>query len=67
MAYTKIHAIKATVNKAIAYITNPDKTDEKMLVDSYACSPESADIEFDFALKKTISAGPNKADRKSVV
>ena len=61
MAYTKIHAIKATVNKAIAYITNPDKTDEKMLVDSYACSPESADIEFDFALKKTISAGPNKA------
>lgn len=61
MAYTKIHAIKATVNKAIAYITNPDKTDEKMLVDSFACSPESADIEFDFALKKTISAGPNKA------
>lgn len=61
MAYTKIHAIKATVNKAIAYITNPEKTDEKMLVDFFACSPESADIEFDFALKKTISAGPNKA------
>ena len=61
MAYTKIHAIKATVNKAIAYITNPEKTDEKMLVDSFACSPESADIEFDFALKKTISAGPNTA------
>ena len=61
MAYTKIHTIKATVNKAIAYITNPEKTDEKMLVDSFACSLESADIEFDFALKKTISAGPNKA------
>ena len=25
MAYTKIHAIKATVDKAIEYICNPDK------------------------------------------
>ena len=32
MAYTKIHAIKATVDKAIDYICNPEKTDEKMLV-----------------------------------
>ena len=31
MAYTKIHAIKATVDKAIDYICNPDKTDEKSL------------------------------------
>jgi len=61
MAYTKIHAIKATVNKAIKYITNPDKTDGKMLVDSYACSPESADMEFDFTLKKTLTNSPNKA------
>lgn len=61
MAYTKIHAIKATLNKAINYITNPSKTDGKMLVDSFACSPESADIEFDFALKKTLTAGFNKA------
>lgn len=29
MAYTKIHAIKATVDKAIDYICNPEKTDEK--------------------------------------
>jgi len=61
MAYTKIHAIKATVNKAVNYIINPAKTDGKMLVDSFACSPESADMEFNFALKKTITAGPNKA------
>lgn len=27
MAYTKIHAIKATVDKAIDYICNPEKTD----------------------------------------
>ena len=25
MAYTKIHAIKATIDKAIEYICNPDK------------------------------------------
>lgn len=31
MAYTKIHPIKSTVEKAIAYITNPEKTDEKFL------------------------------------
>ena len=31
MAYTKIHAIKATVDKAIDYICNPEKTDEKCL------------------------------------
>ena len=42
MAYTKIHAIKATVDKAIDYICNPEKTDEKMFVSSYACSPEIA-------------------------
>ena len=41
MAYTKIHAIKATVDKAIDYICNPEKTDEKMFVSSYACSPET--------------------------
>ncbi len=61
MAYTKIHAIKATVNKAIKYITNPAKTDGKMLVDSFGCTPETADAEFEYELKKTLSAGPNKA------
>ena len=34
MAYTKIHAIKATVDKAIDYICNPDKTDEQIYVSS---------------------------------
>lgn len=31
MAYTRIHAIKATVDKSIAYIRNPDKTDENYM------------------------------------
>ena len=46
MAYIKIHPIKVTDNKALEYITNPDKTDEKLLVSSFASSPESASIEF---------------------
>ena len=39
MAYTKIHAIKATVDKAIDYSCNPNKTDEQIYVSSYACVP----------------------------
>ena len=50
MAYTKIHAIKATVDKAIDYICNPEKTDEKMFVSSYACSPETAAYDFKYTL-----------------
>ena len=46
MAYTKIHTIKATVDKAIEYICNPDKTDEQIYVSSYACAPETAAIDF---------------------
>ena len=29
MAVTKIHPIKSTLKKALDYIENPDKTDEK--------------------------------------
>ncbi len=34
MAVTKIHAITATVDKAVAYICNPDKTDGSICVSS---------------------------------
>ena len=61
MAYTKIHAIKATVDKAINYICNPEKTDEKMLISSYACSPETAAIDFKYTLDHCRENGPNKA------
>ena len=50
MAYTKIHAIKATVDKAIEYICNPDKTDEQIYVSSYACASETAAIDFKYTL-----------------
>ena len=46
MAYLKIFPIKVTDKKALDYITNPDKTDEKLLVSSFGCSPETADLEF---------------------
>ena len=53
MAYTKIHAIKATIHKAIDYICNPEKTDGSILISSYGCSPQTAHFDFKFALSKT--------------
>ena len=61
MAITKIHAIKATVHKAIDYICNPEKTDESILISSFGCSPETAAYDFKFSLSKTSQADPNKA------
>ena len=46
MAVTEIHPITTTLSKALDYIQNPDKTDEKMLVSGYACSPETAVFQF---------------------
>ena len=61
MAYTKIHAIKATVDKAIDYICDPDKTDDKIFISSYACSPETAAIDFKYTLDHCRENSPNKA------
>ena len=61
MAYTKIHAIKTTVNKAIDYICNPEKTDDKIFISAYACSPETAAIDFKYTLDHCRENAPNKA------
>lgn len=61
MAITKIHAIKATITRAINYICDPKKTDEGILISSFGCSPETATFDFKFALSKTDLADPNKA------
>lgn len=53
MAITKIHGIKATINKAIDYICNPDKTDEKIYISSFACAPETAALDFKYTLDHT--------------
>ncbi len=61
MAVTKIHPIKSTLKKALDYIENPDKTDGKLLVASFACSYETADIEFEMLLAQAIQKGNNLA------
>ena len=61
MAVTKIKSIKSTLNKALDYIQNPAKTDEKMLVSSFGCSFETADIEFGFTLSQALDKGNNLA------
>ena len=47
MAITKIHPIKSTLKKAIDYIVDPTKTDDKLLVSSFGCAVETADLEFE--------------------
>ena len=42
MAVTKIKPIRGTVNKAIAYIIDPKKTDDELLVSSFACAASDA-------------------------
>ena len=53
MAVTKIHGIKTTVNKAIDYICNPEKTDDQIYISSFACSPETAALDFKYTLDHT--------------
>ncbi len=59
MAITKTHPIKSTLKTAIDYICNPAKTDGKLLVSSFGCSPETADIEFEWTRRGAIDKGEN--------
>ena len=61
MAVTKIKPIKSTLKRALDYIQNPDKTDGKMLVSSFGCSYETADIEFAFTIAQALDRGNNLA------
>ena len=61
MAVTKIKPIKSTLSKALDYIENPDKTDGKMLVSSFGCSYETADIEFEYTVSQALQKGNNLA------
>lgn len=70
MAITEIHAIKSTLNKAIDYITNPDKTvlsDGTQLVSSFGCVTETAAIEFNLTaqLAKEIKGDYTKTGGKN--
>ena len=49
MAITKIKPIRGTVNKAIAYIIDPKKTDDELLVSSFGCAAsDTAAKEFEW-------------------
>ena len=47
------------MNKALAYIMNPEKTDDKMLVSSYGCAAETAAQEFEWTRKIAEQQGMN--------
>ena len=55
MAYVKIKPIHASLEKALNYIANPDKTAEGRLISSYGCStiPEIAKKEFNIVSSNT--------------
>ena len=59
MAITKTHPIKSTLKAAIAYICNPAKTDGKLLVSTYGCNADTADIEFGWTHRHAIDRGYN--------
>lgn len=52
MAISKLIPIKATLNKAIDYIMDPEKTGNGRLVSAFGCSPETADIEMQITADK---------------
>ena len=67
MAYIKIFPIKVTDKKALDYITNPDKTDEKLLVSSFGCSPETADLEFAMTRESAKKNGMDKGNNLACI
>lgn len=54
MAITRIRPIKSTLSKALDYVQNLDKADVKILVSSFECSYETADIEFEFTITQAL-------------
>ena len=59
MAITKIYTIKSTLNLAIEYIVNRDKTDEQLLVSTHKCHESTAHTQFlrtrnDAGTKRTV-------------
>ena len=58
MAVTKIKPIRGTVNKAIAYILDPQKTDDAFYVSSYGCATsDAAAKEFEWTRNLAVQQG----------
>ena len=54
MAYIKVFPSRASVKKFVKYVTNPDKTNEQILVSSFGCSPETAQATFEITRQRGI-------------
>lgn len=48
MAVTKIHPIRRTLNKAVDYITDDDKTNGELLVSTFGCTRETIEDDFEY-------------------
>ena len=58
MAVTKIKPIRGTVNKALAYILDPKKTDDELYVSSYGCAAsDAAAKEFEWTRNLAVQQG----------
>ena len=58
MAVTKIKPIRGTVNKALAYILDPHKTDDAFYVSSYGCAAsDAAAKEFEWTRNLAVQQG----------
>ena len=57
MAVTKIHPIETTLNTALNYVMNPEKTDEKLLISGYKCEPDFACMSFNMTKKEADKTG----------
>lgn len=61
MAVTKIKAIRSTLDKAVKYICNPEKTKGMLLVDSFGCVPEFAALQMEATARQNKRGGCRKA------
>ena len=52
MAITKLHPIETTLSRAINYILDPKKTDDRMLCSGFGCAPETAYQQFQYLKKQ---------------
>ena len=58
MAVTKIHSIRSTLSKAIAYIMKPEKTEQGRLIETFCCAPFQANlIAEDFMETRSMGTG----------
>ena len=55
MAYIKVFPIKSSVRLFVKYVTNPDKTNEQILVSSFGCTPETAEATFEITRQRGIA------------